>query len=480
MSIKRNFAYSSILTISSYLFPLITYPYVSRTLGVSGIGIVNFVDSIIDYAILISMMGISIVGIREIASCKNDKEKRSNIFSSLLVLNSISTIIAIIIVAMAMFIIPQLQPYKELLSVGLCKLLMNLFLTEWLFIGMEDFPYITKRSLFVKCIYIASIFIFIQDKTNISTYYILTVSSVVINALINIRYARRFVHFSFKNIKLKPYLKIYFSNGFYKLVTSLYLSLNIAWLGIITDTIQVGYYTTATKLYTIIIALFTAFTSVMLPRLSSLLSEGKTTEFWQKIQLSFEAILFFSFPVITFCIINGDSILSVLVGKGFEGSYLPFRLIMPLILVIGFSQIFVLQILLPMKKDNIVLRNAIIGALTSIIINLIIVKHLGAVGSAITWICSESIVAIASYVTICSFSKLNLPYKRFLEYLAAYTPIVIFLLISHYYLGYNNLLLLAITGGVALIYTFIIQKKYLKSEIFYITLNHIPIIKNYN
>ena len=66
-SIKRNIFYNSILTISSYIFPLITFPYVTRVLGVNNIGICNFVDSIIQYFICFSMMGVMTVGTREIA-----------------------------------------------------------------------------------------------------------------------------------------------------------------------------------------------------------------------------------------------------------------------------------------------------------------------------------------------------------------------------------------------------------------------------
>ncbi len=472
MGVKRNFTYSSILTLSSYFFPLITYPYVSRILGVSGIGTVNFVDSIIEYAILISMMGISIVGIREIAAHKTDKARLSGTFSSLFVLNAASTAIAIGIVTVAMFTVPQLQPHKNLLSIGLCKLLMNLFLTEWLFIGLEDFAYITKRALLVKCLYVAGIFIFIRDASDITHYYTLTVSSVAINALINIGYARKTVRFSLRNINVKPYLSKYFSNGIYKLVSSLYLSMNVAWLGFITDTIQVGYYTTATKLYTIIIALFTAFTSVMLPRLSSLLVEHKTDEYWQKIRLSTEAVLFFSFPVITYCMVFGDRILLTLVGKGFEGAYLPFRLIIPLVLIIGMSQIFVIQILLPMKKDYKVLRNTTMGAVGAIVINLSIVRYLGATGSAITWICSEMIVLIASYKTIQGFATFRIPYKRILKYAMAYMPLLVALVVIHGIDIFGNLPLVILTTILTIAYSVFIQQKYLASDIYKMLLQY--------
>ena len=50
--VKRNFVYNGILTLSNYIFPLIVYPYVSRVLGVSNIGICNFVDSIVHWFIL--------------------------------------------------------------------------------------------------------------------------------------------------------------------------------------------------------------------------------------------------------------------------------------------------------------------------------------------------------------------------------------------------------------------------------------------
>ena len=97
MGIKRNFFFSSILTTANYIFPLIIFPYISRVLGVNNIGICNFVDSIINYFILFSMMGLSITGIREIAKVKKDKSILQQTFSSLFVLNLISTSIALIL-----------------------------------------------------------------------------------------------------------------------------------------------------------------------------------------------------------------------------------------------------------------------------------------------------------------------------------------------------------------------------------------------
>ena len=67
-SVKKNFLYSSILATANYIFPFILFPYVSRVLGVENNGKCSFIDSIVNYFILFSMMGVSIMGIREIAA----------------------------------------------------------------------------------------------------------------------------------------------------------------------------------------------------------------------------------------------------------------------------------------------------------------------------------------------------------------------------------------------------------------------------
>ena len=82
-NIKKNFFYNSILTTANYIFPLLVFPYITRVLGVSNIGICDFVDSIINYFCIFSMLGMATVGVREIAGSRNDKEKMSKVFSSL-------------------------------------------------------------------------------------------------------------------------------------------------------------------------------------------------------------------------------------------------------------------------------------------------------------------------------------------------------------------------------------------------------------
>ena len=166
-SIKRNFFYSSILTTANYIFPLLTFPYVSRVLGVTNIGIVNFVDSVIHYFILVSMMGINIVGIREVAKCKKNKEELSQTFSGLFWLNSITTIVALALLAVVTLAFEQIRTYWHLVAVGALKLLLNYMLIEWLYKGLEEFKYITYRTILIKILYVISIFISSSSATKV-------------------------------------------------------------------------------------------------------------------------------------------------------------------------------------------------------------------------------------------------------------------------------------------------------------------------
>lgn len=463
-SVKKNFFYSSILTTANYVFPFITYPYVSRVLGVSNIGICNFIDSIITYFMLFAMMGIGTIGVREIAKCKGDRQKLSKIFSSLFFINTLLTTVALVVYVSAIYYVPKLYEYKEVAYLGAVKLLFNYLMIEWLYIGLEDFKYITKRSLFIKCLFVASVFLLIKDSDDYPVYYILGVLMIVINAFINIVHTRKYLNFSLKNISVKPYIKSILILGCYTILTSMYTSFNVAYLGFTTDTTQVGYYTTATKIYQILIALLTAFTNVMLPRMSSLLGEGKRNEFLRMIKKSIDVLFAFSLPIIIMTTVFAPQIIYIISGNGYEGAITPMRIVMPLMLVIGFAQILVIQILMPLQKDKDIFRNSVLGATSGIILNILLVNHWGAVGSAMVWVISEIIVTSSALYYVHRYIAYSFPVKKFIIDLIYHIPLLaLALLIS---IQHFSLIMQVVTVALTfLIYVTVLQYYILKNEV---------------
>ena len=404
-SIKKNFAYKSVLTLSTYLINFITFPYVARMLGVERIGLVNFVDNTVNYFLLFATMGVGLLGVREIAAVKEDKKRRDQVYSSVLALNLLFTLVSLGIYLLCISTIPKLCQYDELFYIGTAKILFTVFLVEWFFTGVENFRYITLRSILIKVLYIISVFLFVRDTSDYRLYFILTVGVVVLNALINQLYIRQFVRVRWNNIQLFKYLKQNVTLGIYTLMTSMYLTFNVMYLGLVSNNTEVGYYTTAFKLYSVILGFFTAFTNVMLPRMSSLLANGEKDRFQELVNRSFSVMSTCCIPLILCSMIMAPQIVYILSGPGYEGAILPMRIIMPAAFAVGVAQVLAIQVLMPMKKDKVLLVASIIGAVVSLLINLLVVPHMKSMGSAVVLLCSE-VVVTGTYMWYVLFKDL--------------------------------------------------------------------------
>ena len=399
-SIKKNFLYKSALTLSSYLMAFVTFPYVSRVLGVERIGLVNFVDNTINYFLLFATLGVNILGVREIATVREDDIKRNKVYSELLGVNILFTLIVLIVYILCVEWIPKLNQYKELFYIGISKLIFTAFLVEWLYTGLEQFRYITFRSIAIKLLYVLAVFLFIRSAEDYKIYFILTIGVVVLNAVVNVLYAKQFVDFDWRGICFSHYIKQDILLGFYSIMTSMYLTFNVMYLGLVSDNVQVGYYTTAHKLYMVVLGLFSAFTQVMLPRMSALIADGKKDQFYRMIKRSFKIVINFSVPLILISIIFAPEIIQLLSGTGYEGAVFPMRIIMPAVLFVGIAQVLAVQVLIPLKRDRILLFASIIGAAFSLAINLILVTELQSVGSAIVLLSSECAVTLVYMIYV--------------------------------------------------------------------------------
>ena len=423
-SLKKNIAYSGILTFAGYVFPLITFPYITRVLGVANLGKCNFVNSVIDYFCVFSLLGVNTVGIREIAKAKGDKQTVSHVFSSILSLNLITTLLSIVILFILLDLIPKFNDYREMMFIGAGKILFNSLLIEWLYKGFEDFEYITKRSVLVRFIFALSIFLFVKKPEDYILYFFLTVMGFVVNAVVNLIYSRHYVLFSLKHLNFRPYIIPLVTLGIYRVLTSMYTSFNVTYLGIVSGDVEVGYYTTATKFYAVIISLFSAFTGVMLPRMSSILANNNIEEFKRLTNKSIDALLAFSIPLIVISELYAPQIIRIIAGTGYEGAIIPMRIIVPLLLLIGYEQIIIIQMLSPMRKDKAILINSFWGASIALVLNFLIVPKLGSVGSSFVWIASEVAVAGSAQYFVSKYIGYRIPYKKILYRLLSIVPIM--------------------------------------------------------
>ena len=463
-SLKKNFIYNAILTMSGYIFPLMVYPYVSRVLGVANIGACNFVDSIVEYFTILSMMGMNTIGIREIAKCKNDQQKLDNVFSQLFSLNTLTTITAIIILIIATNIVPKFAPYKDLLYIGVGKLFFNYMLINWFFQGLENFKYIAARTIFVKILFVISVFLFVKTETDVKLYYFLVALTWAGNGIINFIYAKKYVSFNFTLKINKAIIGSFFILGVYWFMNSMYTTLNVAFLGFATNDIEVGYYTTANKLLTVIMTMFTALTSVMVPRVSVALKSNENSEAKALIRKAINALMLFAIPLIFFVFPFSQELIYLMSGKGYEGATTPLQIMTPLFFLVGYDQIIVLQTLLPMGKDKDILRNSIFAASVGIISNIFLTLNFGKNGSAIVLILAELSVLLSSQFCVTKYLGLKIPFKLIIKHIIGFSPIIIICYVIKYFIN-SYVISLIVSASIICCYIFLAGRFILKNSI---------------
>lgn len=429
-SLKKNFLFNSILTASNFIFPLLVYPYVTRVLGVANIGVCEFTDSIINYFSLFSMMGISVIGTREIAKTKASGGDMDRTFSSLFALNFITTLCALAILAICSVMVDRLAEHPDLMFYGAIKLFFNFLLINWFFQGLEDFKYVAIRTIIVKILYLVSVFVFVRHREDYGIYYLLTSLMMVLNAIVNLCYSRRFVKFILGKVDLKCFARQYFALGLYLFLCSMYTTFNVAYLGFACSDTEVGYYTCATKLHSIALAFFSAFTTVVMPRMSALISENRYDEYRVMLGKSSDVLANICIPVVIFSLCFAPEIVHIIAGNGFEGAVIPMMIVMPLALVIGYEQILVVQGLIPMREDKAVLINSAIGCVVGVTLNLILVKHLGASGSAVVWAVSELCVMASAQYFLTRRTGFHFPLKTLISRIAIYLPLSVLFFLS--------------------------------------------------
>ena len=425
MELKKNIAYSGVLTLSLYLFQFVTYPYVARVLGVVNIGVCNFLQSIINYFMLFSMLGMSVLGVREIARSKENPDDLNKRFSGLLQLNLLITLFVLSIYGLSIILIPQFAEHKKLLYVGIAQILFNTLSVDWLFKGMEAFKYITCRRVVVQLLYVASVFLFVRCEDDTNIYFCILVGTYVLNGLINILHSRSLVCYSYQSWSycfgnfMKPLCVL----GFYSLLTSVYTGFNVVYLGMVSNAEQVGLFTTATKLQGIILALYASVTVAIMPRISSMLASGNITDVRSVIRKSVQVLLAFAFPVMIVGMGFSKEIVYLVAGSGYEAAAPLLSFAMLLILIIGLEQVFIVQVLLPAGKDKAVFIDSVMGALVGVAINVLLVQKWQSTGSVLAWGLAELVVLLFSIIFARRIVPIYNCMKDIVAYLAAFVPL---------------------------------------------------------
>lgn len=468
-SIKVNAVLNIIYTLTNIAFPLITYPYVSRILSPDGLGRVNFFSSISSYAEMIAALGLSTYGIRAVAKVRNDKGELSQVISELLCINYICTGVIIIIYVCLCINMRTLNRDIALCIINGIEIIIAPLGIGWLYFGLEQYSYITKRNIFFRCISLMLIFILVKEKTDYVIYGAIIVFSSVGSCFINFFYAIRLKILRTQErldliYHIKPLLVLFAS----ALAVSVYINLDTVMLGFICDDREVGLYSMAVKIKTILLQLVNAVSTVLLPRMSYYFSQNKMSEYNKILKKSFDMIFIITIPLSIFFIIESYRCVIILGGNDFGDASVCMKILMVVLIFSGFSNILGNQILIPRGNEDCFMKAVVCGAFADIFLNIFFMPRYGCVGAAIATLCAEIIQMSVQWYYSCKYVPVRLNLLSCIK--ICISVFVSGLLITYFNLEitHNSILQFTINGilfGMTYIILLIITKEHNTFEI---------------
>ncbi len=406
-SIKINFIMNVLLTASSIIFPLITFPYISRILLPAGTGKVAFATSIISYFSMLSALGIPTYGIRACAGVRDDKNKLSKTVHEIFLINLITTALTYIIFLICLILIPQLHQEKNLYIICSSTLIFNLLGMEWLYKALEEYSYITTRSIVFKIAALFLMFLLVHTESDYLIYGAITILAGVGSNIINFINIRKHINISYCGpYNFRQHLKPIITFFALSVSATIYTNLDIVMLGFIKGDLAVGYYNSAVKIKVILVAFVTSLSAVLLPRSSYYVEKKQTNKLLELASKSIKFVTLTAIPLIIYFIIMAKDSILFLSGPAFYGSIRPMQFILPTILFIGLTNVMGIQLLVPLGKEKLVLYSTILGAVIDTLINFLLIPDLGADGAAIGTLVAEFVVLILQLVFLQSDNKI--------------------------------------------------------------------------
>lgn len=403
-------------SIMAMLFPLITFPYASRVLSVDNIGKVNYASSIVSYFALFAMLGIPVYATREGAGIREDKIKLENFISEVFTLNVFAAIVASLILITVTFTVDSFNDYKILLMIYALQIPLSVIGTDWINSIFEDYLYITVRTILFQLIGLILIFSFVRSQGDYYKYALCLVitsyGAEILNSFYTHRYCRKKIVFSSKMVKhIKPICILFATN----LAALIYTSADTTMLGMMTTDYNVGIYTTAAKVYGIFKQLAFAVVIVCLPRFSFIVANESRQKYEKLSNILYKIVFTLAVPLAMGIFFLSRDIVEILAGKEFVDAVYPLKLLSVAILFAILAYFVMQLILLPNKKDSVILKATVVSGIFNIVANYFLIKQYIENAAAFTTVISELMVFIITWFSGRKIIKLELGMKNIIS-----------------------------------------------------------------
>jgi len=398
-SLKKNLSLQTAYQVLSTCIPLITAPFLARTLGAAQLGVFSFTNANALYFIRLSMLGTVNHGTRVVASVREDREALDKKYSNIYFIQLVTTTLSVALYLLYLFLI--CKENREIAAIQMIPIFGCFLNVTWLFFGLEKFSFTVVRNFFIRIATVTCILLFIRKPDDLWKYTLIMALGTFLGEFVVWITAPKYTHFQKPDRdeilhNLKPILILFIPI----IATSFYHTMDKTMLGFMSTNEESGFYYNSDKVINIPIAILQGVGTVMLPRITSLIASGREKEGNKLFLLSLEGVGAFSIALSCGIAAVSKEFTPIFFGPGYDRCIALTIVLAPVLIIKSISSSLRTQYLIPYQMDNVYIRSVIAGAIINVIFNSLLIPRYGAMGAVIGTLAAEVIACFVQYLYI--------------------------------------------------------------------------------
>lgn len=453
-TIKKNFIYNAAFQLSGIAIPIITLPYLTRVLHAKGMGIYSYSYSIAYYFYIFIRLGLHSYGNRSIAYVKGDKDKLSKVFWEIYAFQVFMGIVSLFVYLIYCLLLSN----NTILSfIFFLVVLSGMFDLTWLLNGLEEFKITSIRDILTKIITALCIFVFVQSEDDVGKYALIYSLGFFVSQIVVLPIISKKIYFIRPKLNevvlhIKPNLVLFLPT----VAVSFYKTMDKILLGLLSSEVELGYYHSSENIIKVPLALITALGTVMLPRMSNMLSVGVKKEDVENIfDKSLVFALFISSLTCFEIMTVAKELVPLFYGEEFVRCVELFYIILPSCIFVAFANVIRTQYLLPRKMDKIFVLSLFSGAIANVLLDIVLIPKYGSIGAALGTFTAEALVCVFQSVAVYKEANIGRNFMNVLPYV--FSGLIMFVVFMNYKttIG-NNILALLVKVVFSVAFYFIV------------------------
>lgn len=423
----KNYFLSVTNTVMALLFPIITFPYVSRVLGPEKLGISNFAQSYGYYFIHIASFGINSYAIRELSKVRDDKAKADKISNEIFNINLFFSCLSTLLYFTGVLVIPKFRENFLIFAIYSVVVLSNFLSLEWLLQSYDDYLFATVRNLIIRIISLAAVFVLVNDEDDLAVYML--IASVCemgskFSALMYIRKNYTLLTIRKRFLNFKDHIRSLFILFVFRLVNGISANLDKLMIGFILVYESVGVYSAGVKIELMLCPIIETIGIVLFPKIN-ISANSSQEEYKKNIKLNFDMILLLALPMSVGMFFASGRLIPLFSGDKYMGAIAVSKIMAITILLIPFNDLLGSKILLIHNRDKELLKCSSVVAVSNIVLNAVMIPLWGINGAALGSLISYVISIVMRLLYSRSSVRIRLFDKSFIKYACFTVPFAV-------------------------------------------------------